>query len=129
MPNTNKIVLVVDDDIQAANNVRKLVNSVGIKCLTASGGYEGLNALIENKDQVSVVVLDLMMPGIDGIEFLKAVKNSPEKYGSVNVIILTNMSSNAVIQEAFNAGACAYLLKDEIEKESLTKEICKYFDT
>lgn len=129
MPNTNKIVLVVDDDIQAANNVRKLVNSVGIKCLTASGGYEGLNALIENKDQVSVVVLDLMMPGIDGIEFLKAVKNSPEKYGSVNVIILTNMSNNAVIQEAFNAGACAYLLKDEIEKESLAKEICKYFDT
>lgn len=129
MSGTNKMVLVIDDDIKEAGNVRNLVNSVDIKCITANSGYEGLNILIQNKGNITVVVLDLMMPGIDGIEFLKAVKNNPEKYGDTNVIILTNMSSNAVIQEAFNAGACAYLLKDEIEKESLVEEICKYFDT
>jgi CheY-like chemotaxis protein len=128
MSDTAKKVLIVDDDKQASDNVRNLVKSVGIQCIMASDGYQGLDLLSQNKGLIPVVLLDLMMPGIDGLEFLKAVKVNPEKYGKTSLIIFTNMTSNAVVKEAFDLGACTYLLKSNIDPDGLVKEICKYFD-
>ena len=67
-----------------------------------------------------------MMPGVDGLEVLKTVKNNEEKYGKMPIVILTNMTSESVVKEAFNMGATSYLVKTDLDYEGLIKEINKF---
>jgi CheY-like chemotaxis protein len=66
------------------------------------------------------------MSQIDGLEVLRAIKTNPKKYGDIPVVILTNMTSERIIKEAFELGASSYLLKDKIGKQELIEELRKY---
>lgn len=126
MASTTKTILIVEDDTQLLDSYKELIESAGYICLTANDGYHGLDVMAQQNGVVGLVLLDLMMPGVDGLEVLKAVKANPEKYGSMPVIVLTNMTSDAVIKEAFDLGASSYLVKTDIDYEGLIKELSKY---
>jgi len=66
------------------------------------------------------------MPGVDGLEVLKAVQSDKEKYGDMPIIVLTNMSSELVIKDAFDLGASSYFVKSDLDYEGLLKELDKY---
>ncbi|NLZ24178.1 response regulator [Candidatus Dojkabacteria bacterium] len=68
-----------------------------------------------------------MMPGVDGLEVLKTVKNNEEKYGKMPIIVLTNMTSEPIVKEAFDIGATSYLVKTDLDYEGLIKELSKFF--
>jgi len=123
MPRT---ILIVEDDKQLLDSYKELVETAGYVCLTANDGYHGLDIMSQQVGVVGLVLLDLMMPGVDGLEVLRAIKTNPEKYGNVPVIVLTNMTSDAVIKEAFDLGASSYLVKTDIDYEGLMKELSKY---
>ena len=79
------------------------------------GGEEALS--IVDEDEPEVMVLDLKMPGIDGLEVLRRVK---EKHPNVEVIVLTGHGSEEAARLCMELGACAYLEKP-VDIEKLTQ--------
>jgi two-component system, OmpR family, alkaline phosphatase synthesis response regulator PhoP len=125
MSETKKI-LIIEDETPLLDSYAELVESGKYTALKAADGYQGLDTLANNQGQIDLVLLDLMMPGVDGLEVLKTIKGNEEKYGSMPIIILTNMTSESVIKEAFNMGASSYLVKTDLDYEGLMKELDKF---
>lgn len=126
MVETRKI-LIIEDEVALLDSYSELVGSAGYIPMKASDGYQALDILSNNLDQIDLVLLDLMMPGVDGLEVLKTVKNNEEKYGKMPIVVLTNMTSESIIKEAFNIGATSYLVKMGLDYEGLVKELNKFF--
>mgnify|MGYP002396672879 CR=1 FL=1 len=126
MAETRKI-LVIEDEQPLLDSYAELVENAGYVAMKASDGYQGLDMMANNVDQIDLVLLDLMMPGVDGLEVLKTVRNNQEKYGNMPIVILTNMTSETVVKEAFNMGATSYLVKADLDYEGLVKELDKFF--
>jgi len=99
-------ILLVDDEIIFTNNMSKLLTSRGYIVTAANNGESAIRAL-EEKD-FDVVVLDLKMPGMDGITTLKEIK----KLGLfTETLILTGHGSVDTALEAIKIGAYDYLAK------------------
>jgi CheY-like chemotaxis protein len=126
MVKATKKVLIVEDEKALLESYAELVQAAGYEVEMAEDGYQGLDFLANNNGSVDIVLLDLMMPGVDGLEVLSAVKANPGKYGNMPIVVLTNMTSDAVIKEAFDNGASSYLVKTDIDYEGLIKELSKY---
>ncbi len=123
----SKKILIVEDEAPLLDSYAELVETAGYIPMKALDGYQALDMLANNLDQIDLVLLDLMMPGVDGLEVLKTVKNNEEKYGKMPIVILTNMTSESVVKEAFNMGATSYLVKTDLDYEGLVKELSKFF--
>lgn len=82
---------------------------------SAGSGAEALAVIPSEKPDL--VLLDLRMPGIDGISVLKQLQNIPD---SPKVIVLTSYAQDELIYQAIKAGAWGYLLKDTSEDEIMT---------
>lgn len=104
----SKVVLVVDD----FNSTRQVVNSVlekaGYNIILAEDGESALEKL--NERNVDLIVTDLNMPGINGIELVKTVRNS-DKYYRVPVLMLTTELHKEKIQAAHDAGITGLMKK------------------
>jgi len=99
-------LLLVDDERQFAKTLSDRLHLREIGSVIA---YDGESALdIIREDEPDVMILDLKMPGIDGIEVLKRVKQTNPK---IEVIILTGQGSEADREQCMNLGAFAYLEK------------------
>jgi DNA-binding response OmpR family regulator len=101
-------ILVVDDDPDSLDIVRTFLESRGYEVATASDGRSGLAKL----DQVrpDLVLLDVMMPGMDGWEVARIIKNHPD-LGETRVVMLTARSGFSDKQEGLRAGADDYIVK------------------
>ena len=99
-------ILLVDDEVVFANNMSKLLNRRGYQVTAVNGGDTALRSLMENP--FDVMVLDLKMPGMDGIAVLHEMK----KLGLVTeVLVLTGHGSIDTALEAIQLGAYDYLTK------------------
>lgn len=81
----------------------------------APDGLEAVNLL--SRVRVDVLVLDLMMPGLSGLEVLRIL---PERSPRTRVVVLSMYSSRAFVAEALKTGACGYVLKGAGEQDILT---------
>ena len=117
-----KKILIVEDEEVLLDSYAEILESADFEVVKASDGYKGLEILENHKDELSLVILDLMMPGLDGLEVLRIKSESKEKYGKAPVLVLTNMTSEKAIKEAFDIGAVSYLIKTEMDADSLIKE-------
>jgi two-component system sensor histidine kinase ChiS len=121
-------ILIIEDEQALLDSYAEVLQTSGYKVTKAADGYKGLNALKANPDKYALILLDLMMPGMDGLEVLRTVKNDKETYGSSPIVVLTNMTSDKVIKEAFDLGAVSYLIKSELEYTDLLNEVKKIVD-
>jgi two-component system, sensor histidine kinase and response regulator len=101
-------ILVVDDDPDSLNIVRTYLESRGYAVATALNGKEALARLEEIRPVI--VLLDVMMPGMDGWEVARVIKNHPQ-FSKVRVIMLTARSDFSDKHEGLRAGADDYLVK------------------
>lgn len=99
-------VLLVDDEIDFLEALIKRMKKRGVDITGVSSGEEALNFLDTN--QVDVVVLDVKMPGMDGIETLREIKR---RHPLVEVIMLTGHANLEVAIEGMELGAFDYLMK------------------
>lgn len=120
------MILVIEDNKDLINSYAEALESGGYDTLKALDGYQGLDIMSKNLNSIDLVLLDLMMPGVDGLEVLRTVMDNEEKYGSLPMVILTNMTSENVIKEAFSLGATSYLVKTDLDYEGLIKEVSKF---
>ncbi|EFL53060.1 response regulator receiver protein [Solidesulfovibrio fructosivorans JJ]] len=104
---TEKTVLLVDDEAGLTAVLAKRLTARGLTVKTAGSGEEGLSILRDDKD-IALTVLDINMPGLDGLETLKALKSlRPE----VEAIILTGYPSVESALEGMRLGAYEFLSK------------------
>lgn len=99
-------VLLVDDEAEFAATLAERLTLRGMDARTASRGEEAL-ALLES-DPPDVVVLDVMMPGLGGIQVLQRIKR---QYPKIQVILLTGMTAAVEAEEARRLGAFDCLMK------------------
>ncbi len=103
--NSNPIVLVVDDEKPLRDFVRRNLEVRGFNLLTAANGLEALAAF--NTHSVDLVILDLMMPRMDGMETIRRIRES----STVPVVILSALGEESDKIQALNLGADDYLTK------------------
>ncbi|MBI3145917.1 MAG: response regulator [Pseudogulbenkiania sp.] len=101
-------VLVVDDDEFLRKMVGKILESENYQLVFAASGLEAFNVL--RKTRPNLILMDIMMPDIDGIEVLRRLKSIPE-LAKVPVIMLTGKAEGAVVIESLKAGACDFVVK------------------
>ncbi len=120
-----KKILIVEDEEMLLDSYSEILEHAGFSVVKAVDGYKGLELLETYKEELSLVVLDLMMPGLDGLEVLRIKHEDKSKYGNSPVLVLTNMTSEKAIKEAFDIGAVSYLIKTEMDADSFVKEVKK----
>lgn len=104
---THTVVLLVDDEVPFVNTMNKRLTKRGLSVVTAFSGPESLERLRENPT-ADVVVLDVKMPGMDGVDVLREIKKT---YPLVEVIMLTGHATVESAIEGMKLGAFDYLMK------------------
>lgn len=104
------VILAIDDDPINLEIIQEFLSTEPYRLLTANSGEEGLEVLHREAGNVDAVLLDRMMPGIDGIEVLNRIKQDPV-LESIPVILLTAAGEPHQIAEGIRAGCFYYLTK------------------
>ena len=99
-------ILVIDDKEEHAKATAEVLQKVGYKCIIATSGKEGLK-IIET-GEIDIVITDLIMHDIDGLQILKAAK---ERLTEAEVILITGYGTVETAVDAMQKGAATYLLK------------------
>lgn len=113
----NTVVLLVDDEAPFVETMKKRLTKRNLVILSALNGPEALDVL-DRDSRVDVVILDVKMPGMDGMETLRQIK---EAYPSVEVIMLTGHATMETAIEGMKLGAFDYLMKPCSIEEVLSK--------
>ena len=102
-------ILIVDDDARNIFALSAVLKAKKFHCISAPGGKEAL-ALLENGPDIAVVLLDMMMPDIDGYELLKMIRGN-KAFAHIPVIAVTAQAMVGDREKCLAAGADAYLSK------------------
>ena len=100
-------VLIIDDDKELCKLMKKCVDQENLSAVVAHGGFEGLRLLEENKDACSLIILDVMMPDLDGFQVLQKIRGK----SNVPVLMLTAKSDEEDKISGLWLGADDYLTK------------------
>ncbi len=98
-------VLTIDDDIAITELLSILLKTNGFEPLTANNGEEGVRIVKEKSPQL--IILDLMMPGMDGWQVCRAVRS----FSNLPILILSAIDDSAIVAGILDAGADDYLVK------------------
>jgi DNA-binding response OmpR family regulator len=119
-----KTILLVEDDTDIRMVYAEVLRDAGFKVVEAKDGDIGLKRAFS--DEWDLMLLDIMLPGEDGMKILKHIKSN-DKHKAKPVILLTNLDSPSIINEGFNLGADGYLIKSEITPDKILEEVNVYF--
>jgi CheY-like chemotaxis protein len=115
-----KKILVIDDDQFFNKALAAALPAEKYKVIEAQDGEQGLNQMREEKPDL--VVLDLLMPKLDGTAFLKQVKADP-LLSKVPVLVSSNLSSVKKISDVIAMGAVGYVIKSNESMQSIVQDI------
>lgn len=118
----NKKVLIIEDDPFIADVYVLKLESEGYDVETAEDGIIGLNKL--KKKKYDIILLDILMPNLDGFKVLEQIKMNPE-VSKIPVVILTNLSQKKDIQKGLDLGATDYIIKTKFTPTEVVKTINK----
>jgi CheY-like chemotaxis protein len=116
-------VLVVDDEAGARRALMRLLAQEGYETVGAGDGGEALRAL--GARAPDVILLDLMMPGMDGLELLEALQGHPQ-WKALPVVVLTALSDTHTVNRAQQLGARAYLVKATFSVADMLDHVKRY---
>jgi len=105
----NKTVLIADDDVRNIFSLTKALETLDMNVITAIDGKDALQKLEENSD-VDVVLMDMMMPELDGYQTTTRIRQNP-KYRNLPVIAVTAKAMSGDREKCINAGASDYITK------------------
>lgn len=120
----NKQILLVEDEFYIRDLYKNILETAGFEVILAIDGEEGYN-LAQNLPDL--ILLDIMIPKINGIMLLKKIKND-ENTKNIPIVLLTNLGQESIIKEAFTDGASGYFLKVLLNPKEMINQIGRFLD-
>lgn len=124
-------ILVVEDDAPSRELMSVFLKEYGELSFAVNGveAVDAVRASFDNKELFDLICLDIMMPEMDGLEALKAIRQLEKEKGlaeadGAKVLMTTTASQVSKTMQAFHHGCSGYLVKP-VSKENLAKEIAK----
>ena len=105
--NKNTNILIVDDEVGVRESMNEFIRMAGYNSTMASSAEEALEVLEKNRNNIHVVITDIMLPGMGGLELTKLIKRD---FNS-DVIVMTGYSGDYSYEEAINMGASDFVIK------------------
>ncbi|HXA28492.1 MAG TPA: response regulator [Candidatus Angelobacter sp.] len=109
-------ILLVEDDESIATMYLMLLGARGYTTRHAHDGVEGI-AMVR-KERPALILLDMMMPRMDGLQFLEALRGWP-KTSAIPVVVLSNVADHSLVERALALGAVEYLIKAQTRPQVL----------
>lgn len=113
-------ILFVEDEPALQKALGDFLRKEGYEVISALDGEQGLTMAI--REHPDVVLLDLILPRVRGLDVLEKMKNNPD-LAAIPVIVLTNVESSEAIQQAVDLGAQAYLVKANYRLDEVLEKI------
>lgn len=117
-----KNILIVEDDKFLRELIAEKLESEGYKTSEAIDGEEGMKKI--TKEKPDLVLLDLILPGIDGFEILSRIKDNPE-LAKIPVVILSNLGQKEEVERGLKMGAVDYMIKAHFTPREIIDKIKK----
>jgi len=115
-----KKILLIEDEADIRTLYAGYLRDNGYEVIEAQDGIVGYTRASE--EDWDVMLLDIMLPGQDGIALLKKIK-AEDKTANKPIIALTNLSVESVITQVFDQGADGFLIKSEITPDKIVAEV------
>lgn len=115
-----KIILLVEDDVFVSDIYQTKLGSEGFLVQVAENGLEAMKFM--EKGKPDLVLLDIVMPYMDGMEVLKRLKENTD-WKNIPVILLTNLSEKEKIEEGLGMGATDYLIKSHFTPTEVVEKV------
>ena len=122
---STKSILIIDDDLTLREMYEDYMKANGFTVLSAQDGEEGLDKAKDSHP--SAILLDLMMPKINGIEVLRRLK-ADNTMKDIPVIVFTALIQDLEKQESFAAGASDYVVKTDVTPKGILDKINQFVD-
>lgn len=116
----SKVLVIEDDKFLRELIVRKLSGEKELDIVDAADGETGLKVF--EKEKPNLVLLDLILPGIDGFEVLSQMKQNPA-LSSIPVIILSNLGQKTDIDKGIKLGAIDYMVKAHFTPNEIVNKV------
>ncbi|MDD5551952.1 MAG: response regulator [Candidatus Pacebacteria bacterium] len=118
-----KKILLVEDDPFIADIYITYLKKEGFEVAYAKDGAECLSKINDHGEEFDLLVLDLLLPNIDGFEVLKRIK---EKNINISVVALSNLSGKEDIERALSLGAKDYFIKTKFRPKEIVEKLKNY---
>ncbi len=118
-----KLILIIDDDNRNIFALKAVLKAKGFNCLSAISAQEGFS-IMEQHDSVAIVLMDMMMPDMDGYQAIAAMKKSA-KMQNIPVLAVTAQAMVGDKERCLSAGASGYVSKP-INVDELLMQIEKF---
>jgi DNA-binding response OmpR family regulator len=119
----NKKILLVEDDPFIADIYITYLEKEGFEVVHAKDGAECLSKINDNGERFDLILLDLLLPNIDGFEVMRRTKDK-----NMSIIALSNLSSKEDIEKAFSLGAKDYFIKTKFRPKEIVEKIKKFLE-
>ena len=116
----NKKILLIEDDDLIRDLYKRQLDLAGLSTDGYANGQTGLEAL--HKAHYDLILLDILLPDINGLEILKQIKQDPNTK-TTPVVLLTNLGQDEIVKQGFNLGAEGYLIKLYYTPEKVIEEV------
>lgn len=114
-----KKVMIIEDNKDIQEIYKHSFEKAGYEVILEDNGFDGINNVAEKMPDV--ILLDLMMPKMDGFQFLKLMKSNPLL--AIPVVVCSNISDNEVNARVMDAGAAAIILKVDYSGKQLVEKV------
>lgn len=111
-------ILIVEDDVDLNGAYQLILSSANYDAVSAYNGQEALDEIDENGDP-DIILLDLRMPVMDGIEFLK--QYDAPSHEDTTIVVFSNYDAQKEVDEAYELGAHRYVLKARAAPKELIR--------
>ena len=117
-------ILIIDDDPVFVDLLRKSLDPHLYHVATATNGVKGLASIHENRPDL--ILLDIKMPDVGGIEFLRQLREKDDKF-NVPIVVVSNDSSLDTISESATYGIRSYIVKANESTQAIADTIERLF--
>lgn len=121
----SKKILIVDEDRLIREAYEEVLKSGGYEVEAALDGREGLDKMIQNS--YDLVLLDIMLPKLDGIGIIRELSERSSKTSIESVIFFTNLSEDPIVKEALETGVHSCLVKADTAPDQLLSYVKQVF--
>lgn len=123
-PQTKGKILIIDDDYDITNIYQEVLTQGGFEVVLARDGQEGLTKITGG--DFKLVLLDIMMPKLDGISILKTVKEKNLNPKNIPIVVLSALNQEYIVKTALLEGAVGYIIKPDITPDQIITKITPF---